>query len=972
VRTQDRSKITSRTTRHTPARHSDRRLIRPGIERLEPRRLLSANVAVFYDPGYVNTVSGGDGDDLLQQLAHSSQNYNVTTFSGVDAPSFSNALSNANVLVIPALDNGDLSAVLPYPTKVVLNSYLQCGGSLIVVGSAQDRATNFLSSVFNYTGIVDQTAQSKYNATSNILGTAFSADFLSGNTTVYPLSAAALPAGSSDLYDSIGGDSCAVALLPVTGVTKDPIVYLGYDWGNGGPTQDSAWNQSLDDAISQLQGTVVPVSITPPANQTAIDGISQSFNLGSFTAFATGNYSIGINWGDGPPYSFFGQSLDGTIEPQQHIYAGDNTYSATETVTDSAGHSASATFSVIVGRSVTPTKLAFSSIQPTAGTAGVALSPTIAVNVEDASGNVVTGATPVVTLVVTEGPQGGTLIGNATVQATNGVATFSNLSFDVAGQYTLTATNGVLSSDNHAPITISPAPPAKLAVLSQPTTGVAGASLFPSLLVGVEDAFNNLQPNYESDVSVALASGPAGATLGGQPSVPTAQGIATFNTLSFSAAGTYTLIATDGSLVKTAIGSITISGGATKLVIAQQASTGLTGAPTSIVVNAEDSTGKLVPTNGSTVSLALASGPTGGALSGTTSAQVTNGAAIFSGLSFNIPGTYTLKATDGTLTPALSSPITVAATGLAKLVVIQQPTAGTAGTPPTPAIEVRAEDALGNLAINDTSSVNFRLVSGPNLANIVGATTVQLVSGVATFTGLTFDTAGTYTFKVTDGLLKTTSATPITIAPAAPAQLVFAQQPTTAIAGSALSPSLVVKVEDAFGNVVTSNSSTVTLGLADAPTGGTLTGTASIKAVKGVATFSGLSLKVPGAYTIKATDGSLLAAKSSPITVFPAGAAKLVITQQPTTGKHGNTLSPTLIAQVQDALGHVVTTDSSTITLMIASGPAGAKINGTVSIKAVKGIATFGKLSLSKAGTYTFKVIDGKLAAAISKNVVVS
>src|SRR5262249_38573581 len=44
-------------------------------------------------------------------------------------------------------------------------------------------------------------------------------------------------------------------------------------------------------------------------------------------------------------------------------------------------------------------------------------------------------------------------------------------------------------------------------------------------------------------------------------------------------------------------------------------------------------------------------------------------------------------------------------------------------------------------------------------------------------------------------------------------KLIFGQQPTNATAGVAISPAVTVMVEDAFGNVVTSDSSTVTLTL---------------------------------------------------------------------------------------------------------------------------------------------------------------
>ena len=61
----------------------------------------------------------------------------------------------------------------------------------------------------------------------------------------------------------------------------------------------------------------------------------------------------------------------------------------------------------------------------------------------DAQGNVATGFSGSVTVAIDANPGGGTLSGTTNVSAANGVATFSNLSIDRAGNgYTLSATAG--------------------------------------------------------------------------------------------------------------------------------------------------------------------------------------------------------------------------------------------------------------------------------------------------------------------------------------------------------------------------------------------------------------------------------------------------------------------------------------------------------------------------------------------------
>ncbi len=81
-----------------------------------------------------------------------------------------------------------------------------------------------------------------------------------------------------------------------------------------------------------------------------------------------------------------------------------------------------------------------------------------------------------------------------------------------------------------------------------------------------------------------------------------------------------------------------------------------------------------------------------------------------------------------------------------------------------------------------------------------------------------------------------------------------------------------MKVEDALGNVVTTDTSTVTLTLSS----GTFEGgssTATVAASGGVATFGGLKIDAAGSYTLSATDGSLTPAGASNSFTISIGAA---------------------------------------------------------------------------------------------------
>lgn len=73
-----------------------------------------------------------------------------------------------------------------------------------------------------------------------------------------------------------------------------------------------------------------------------------------------------------------------------------------------------------------------------------------------------------------------------------------------------------------------------------------------------------------------------------------------------------------------------------------------------VQVLARDSLGGVAATFESAVTVALASNPTGAALSGTTVVRATDGLASFGNLSIDRPGTYTMRASGGGAAPVTS------------------------------------------------------------------------------------------------------------------------------------------------------------------------------------------------------------------------------------------------------------------------------------------------------------------------------
>src|SRR5207302_1192478 len=138
-----------------------------------------------------------------------------------------------------------------------------------------------------------------------------------------------------------------------------------------------------------------------------------------------------------------------------------------------------------------------------------------------------------------------------------------------------------------------------------------------------------------------------------------------------------------------------------------------------------------------------------------------------------------------------------------------------------------------------------------------------------------------YTLTAADGTLTGAASAAFNVTAGAAHHLLFGQQPTNTVAGQALSPAVTVRVVDSLDNVVTTNTSNVTMAVGSNPGGATLAGTPTVAAVSGVATFSDLSLdKVGTGYTLTAADGTLTGTTSAAFTVTAGAAHHLLFGQQ--------------------------------------------------------------------------------------------
>ncbi len=640
------------------------------------------------------------------------------------------------------------------------------------------------------------------------------------------------------------------------------------------------------------------------------------------------------------------------------------------------------------GPALTPAKLVFLQ-QPSNGVTGTPIAPAVQVAVEDANGNIVTTATTPITVTLTSSKGiGGTLW---TAFPQNGIATFGNVTVGTAGTgYTLFATSPVLTSATSAPFTISapgsgtPPSPFKLAFLQQPLNALTQATITPAVQVVVEDSNGNAVQGANNPITLLLSSG---SGLNGTLTVTPQNGVASFNNLSVSNAGTDTLQATSPGLQPVASASFTISapsGGngpsPVKLAFIQQPSNALTGATISpaVQVEVEDASGNAVLTAANSITIAL--GPGGTGLGGTLTVSPQNGVATFSNLSVSAAGTgLTLTAASSNLLPATSTPFTISAPGggkppssPVKLAFLQQPSNALTGATLSPAVQVVIEDANGNAVPTATNPISLTLAGGTGLG---GTLTVTPQNGIATFSDLTVSIAGTgLTLLAASPNLTSATSVAFTInapssgPPPTPTRLAYLQQPSNAVTGAAISPAVQVAVEDASGNVFSTATNPITVALL----GGTgLTGTLTVVPQNGIATFSNLQVSNAGSYTLSATIPNLTAATSGSFTItVPGGGgspspAKLAFSVQPTNALTQATITPAVQVAVQDSNGNVVTNATNPVTLALTGG---SGLGGTLTVTPQNGIATFSDLSLSTAGSYTLSATSSGLTSATSSS----
>lgn len=404
-------------------------------------------------------------------------------------------------------------------------------------------------------------------------------------------------------------------------------------------------------------------------------------------------------------------------------------------------------------------------VQPGNGQSGELLSVQPQVVVLDENDNIVAGgpdASALITLTISvSSPTGGTIRGTASMNAVQGVATFTDLFLQESGAKILTATKqdtsslnfgtasmtidsdtfNVLPSTNISPslssITISPTPSPAL---------IANGSDTYQVTFTLRDDFGNpvsgIIPNFASNVLGDFLSQPTTPTDAmGQTSGSIATTIADTNSISV----TRTLnVSSPSGLEVLTVEAPFSPGPANRLAFTiqpQNSPAGANGLNDNLSVSVQDSFNNLITTGAaasSPITVTISNNVSGATLTGTATLNAANGTAVFSDLGIDQTGNgYRLAANSGALQPTFSNSFNITS-GTPRVIAMEGPTQVISGGCSS-AITLQLRDFGGNPA---TAVQNTTIqLSGLGSANLYSNTSC---SGAPLSNNVTF-TPGTDT-----------------------------------------------------------------------------------------------------------------------------------------------------------------------------------------------------------------------------------
>ncbi len=695
------------------------------------------------------------------------------------------------------------------------------------------------------------------------------------------------PEGEIDLDDT--DQSTAKLTAPSIAGQVEPIVVTLMVTNEVGATDSASVEIAINDVINNP-----PVADAGP-DQTVAELAGVTLDAGS--SFDPNNDPLSFTWqqdmSDGGPEVTLAGSETATPSFQAPRVA--ETIELTFDLTVDDGRGLTDTDSVVVTVQKTIVDLAFVTNPPATIEAGETFSLTV--EVRDTGGVRAAGAADEISLHLL-GDDEAELSGTTTRLAADGVAVFGGL-------FVSRPTNGVriearselLSSDTTTQFDVLPGA-TNLTITSSPATAMTGETF--EIVAEARDDEGNLAVGYSATVSIAVTSGPSGSTLAGTLSVGASAGIASFSNLWLDRPGIYTLEVSSGTLDSDST-TMDISVAPPAQIVFDSDPHTVTAGECSgqVILETRDDLGNPSPVDAN-LTIALSSGSSTldtfvdvSCINGTDAGNLILPAGSSTVAFYFVDTTAGSPAitADPTGLPSASQTQTIQAAPASTLVIVEQPPE-IIGAGQTFEVVIEAQDQHGNLddGFTGTVSIDMHPEFNPGDAELLGTTSRNASSGVATFPGLSIEQDGTgyRLYAQASGFLSAASDL-FDVVITATRLVVTVQPPGEVPLGSSFTVS--VEAQNEMGHLDASFEENVeiTIQSPPSPSAATLTGSTSLTASGGQATFTNLRIDRTGTtFVLRVQDssGSLTPGETDTFTV------------RPFEGGSGTLASPYLIANV--------------------------------------------------------------------------
>jgi len=374
-----------------------------------------------------------------------------------------------------------------------------------------------------------------------------------------------------------------------------------------------------------------------------------------------------------------------------------------------------------------------------------------AVEIIDADGNRVDSATNTINIQLTQADDA-VLSGTLSVAAVDGVATFNDLSVDLAGDYTLTASSNSLTAGVSEPFRISgaDASAANSTISADPDEIVANGMSTSTITVQAVDEFGNDVAEAGLTVTLSTTAGSLSDASG------TTDGSGQFSTILTSATSTGTATVS-GTLDGDAIGNAATvnfvagsSDAGTSTIEAADDELDADGeSSTVITVQARDSDGQPVSESGAPVTLAT----TLGTLADTNGVTDENGQFITTLTSEQMIGTAEITGTlYGEPIDDTASVVFVEVLGETSDLALTfeiQPGTSVEGVAIRGPVTVGFVDDSGIPVDDHDADIQIQILEGPEGVSLGGTTVRMSEDGIAVFYDITLEMVGEYRLRAT-------------------------------------------------------------------------------------------------------------------------------------------------------------------------------------------------------------------------------